>query len=97
MDVLGKAYGLLSKYSLCDHCLGRQFALLGYSMENNIRGLALKVSLVLQANDLVTAQKDTEGVKQLKVLATNGFSQTFPRRESISHLFPVSECASLSV
>ena len=44
MDVLEKAFELLSKYPLCDHCLGRQFALLGYSMENNVRGSALKIS-----------------------------------------------------
>ena len=57
MDVLEKAYELLSKYPLCDHCLGRQFALLGYSMENNVRGQALKVSLTLQANDFVAREK----------------------------------------
>ena len=74
MDVLGKAFEILSKYPLCNHCLGRQFALLGYSMENNVRGQALKVSLIMQANDLVT-EKNIEGVKQLKVLATNGFSK----------------------
>jgi tRNA U54 and U55 pseudouridine synthase Pus10 len=37
MDVPQKAFELLSKYPLCDHCLGRQFAALGYSKENNIR------------------------------------------------------------
>ena len=52
MDVLKKAFELISKYPLCDHCLGRQFALLGYSMENNVRGSALKISLTLEANDL---------------------------------------------
>jgi tRNA pseudouridine synthase 10 len=84
MDVLGKAYELLSKYPLCDYCLGRQFALLGYSMENNVRGSAIKVSLTLQANDFAAAQEDIEGVKQLKVLATNGFSVT--AQETLKHL-----------
>ena len=84
MDVLEKAYELISKYPLCDHCLGRQFALLGYAMENNVRGQALKVSLTLQANDLATEEKDTEGVKQLKILATNGFSAT--AQETLKHL-----------
>jgi tRNA U54 and U55 pseudouridine synthase Pus10 len=37
MDLQQKAFELLSKYPLCDHCLGRQFAALGYSMENNIQ------------------------------------------------------------
>ncbi len=84
MDVLEKAYELISKYPLCDHCLGRQFALLGYAMENNVRGQALKVSLTLQANELATQEKDTEGVKQLKILATNGFSAT--ALETLKHL-----------
>jgi|SRR5665648_46953 len=84
MDVLEKAFELLSKYPLCDHCLGRQFAQLGYSMENNVRGAALKVSLTMQANDLATTEKDVEGVKQLKVLATAGFSVT--AKETLKHL-----------
>ncbi len=84
MDVLEKAFELLSKYPLCDHCLGRQFALLGYNMENNVRGSALKVSLTMQANDLATTEKDIEGVKRLKVLATNGFCTT--AQETLKHL-----------
>ena len=83
MDVLGKAFEILGKYPLCNHCLGRQFALLGYSMENNVRGQALKVSLIMQANDLIT-EKNVEGVKRLKVLATNGFSRE--AQETLKHL-----------
>ena len=83
MDVREKAYGILSKYPLCDHCLGRQFALLGYNMENNVRGQALKVSLTMQANDLAT-EKNVNGVKRLKVLATNGFSRE--AQETLKHL-----------
>ena len=83
MDVLEKAFEILSKYSFCDHCLGRQFALLGYSMENNVRGQALKVSLTMQANDFI-AEKNVEGVKRLKVLAANGFSRE--AQETLKHL-----------
>ena len=83
MDVLEKAFELLSKYPLCDHCLGRQFALLGYSMENNLRGSALKISLTMQANDLAK-EKKLEGIKRLKVLATNGFSRE--AQETLKHL-----------
>ncbi|MCL5949727.1 MAG: tRNA pseudouridine(54/55) synthase Pus10, partial [Candidatus Bathyarchaeota archaeon] len=83
MDVLEKAYEILSKYPLCDHCLGRQFALLGYSMENNVRGNALKVSLTMQANDLAK-EKGVDGVKRLKVLATNGFCRE--AQETLKHL-----------
>jgi tRNA pseudouridine synthase 10 len=74
MDILEKTFEILSKYPLCDHCLGRQFALLGYNMENNIRGSALKVTLTLQANNLAK-EKTIEGINRLKVLASNGFSR----------------------
>jgi tRNA pseudouridine synthase 10 len=83
MDLLEKALELLSKYPLCDHCLGRQFALLGYSMENNVRGAALKVSLTMQANDLAK-EGNPDGVKQLKLLAANGFSRE--AWETLKHL-----------
>ena len=83
MDILEKAFELLSKYPLCNHCLGRQFALLGYSMENNIRGSSLKINLTLQANDLAK-EKSVEGIKQLKVLVTNGFSRE--AQETLKHL-----------
>jgi tRNA pseudouridine synthase 10 len=73
MAILEKAMTMLSKYPLCDHCLGRQFALLGYKIENEDRGKALKLSLTLQASTLYSV-KNAEGVKRLKVLATNGFS-----------------------
>jgi len=83
MDVLAKALELLSKHPLCDHCLGRQFALLGFSMENNVRGSALKVGLTLQANDLAK-ENNPKGIKQLKLLATNGFSRE--AEETLRHL-----------
>jgi tRNA pseudouridine synthase 10 len=83
MDVLEKSFELLSKYPLCDHCLGRQFALLGYSMENNVRGSALKISLTLQANDLAK-ENNAEGISRLKVLASNGFSKE--AQETLKHL-----------
>jgi tRNA pseudouridine synthase 10 len=72
MNVLANALQMIEKYPLCDHCLGRQFALLGYGLENNRRGEALKLTLTLQAS-AGAASKDSESIKQLKVLATNGF------------------------
>jgi len=83
MDVQEKALDLLSKYPLCDHCLGRQFALLGYDMENNVRGSSLKVSLTLQANDLAK-EGNPNGAKQLKILAANGFLRE--AQETLKHL-----------
>ncbi len=83
MDVLEKAFEMLSKHPLCDHCLGRQFALLGYSMENNVRGHSLKVSLTMQANDLAN-EKNADGIERLRILAINGFCRE--AQETLNHL-----------
>jgi tRNA pseudouridine synthase 10 len=71
-DILEKAFRMLEKHPLCDHCLGRQFALLGYGMENNERGRVIKLALTLKAHAL-SISKDKNGIKLLKVLAANGF------------------------
>jgi tRNA pseudouridine synthase 10 len=65
---------MLAEYPLCDHCLGRQFALLGRSMENDERGKAIKLALTLEAHELAIS-KNEEGVRTLKILATKGFSK----------------------
>jgi hypothetical protein len=73
MSILEQAFTLLEKHPLCDHCLGRQFAALGRGVENDERGRALKLALTMQASALNLAG-DKKTVKQLKVLAVNGFS-----------------------
>jgi tRNA pseudouridine synthase 10 len=75
MDILEKALRMLEKHALCDHCLGRQFALLGYGMGNDDRGKAIKSVLTFQAHEQALS-RDGDGVKVLKILATNGFSDT---------------------
>jgi len=75
MDVLEKSLRMLEQHPLCDHCLGRQFALLGRNLENNERGRTIKLALMLKAHELVSSKK-SEGIKILKILATNGFLKT---------------------
>jgi len=75
MNILGKALRMLEKHPLCDHCLGRQFALLGHGMENDERGNAIKTVLTLHAHTLALS-KNKEGIKILETLATNSFSKT---------------------
>jgi tRNA pseudouridine synthase 10 len=75
MNVLDKALLMLEKHPLCDHCLGRQFAMLGHGMENNERGKSIKIVLIFNAQTSVLS-KDKEGVRVLKILAANGFSET---------------------
>ena len=73
MSLQETALCMLEKYPLCDHCLGRQFAMLGRGIENNQRGNALKLALIMQASSLTFA-KDPKGPRQLRTLASNGFS-----------------------
>jgi len=75
MSILKKALKILEKHPLCDHCLGRQFALLGHGMENHERGKAIKTILTLEAHTL-TLSKNKESIRTLKILATNGFFET---------------------
>jgi tRNA pseudouridine synthase 10 len=72
--IFEKAFRMLEKHPLCDHCLGRQFALLGHGIENSERGRVVKLALTLKAHALFLS-KDKGGVKLLRVLATNGFSE----------------------
>jgi tRNA pseudouridine synthase 10 len=74
MGILHKALNMLEAHALCDHCLGRQFALLGHGIENDERGHALKQTLVMKAHDLALSG-NKKGSKVLNVLATNGFSR----------------------
>jgi tRNA pseudouridine synthase 10 len=74
MDVLGKALAMLENHPLCDHCLGRQFAMLGHGLQNDERGKAIKLTLTFQAQAMMLA-KDKQGVGTLKILAINGFCE----------------------
>jgi len=59
------AQRILADKNLCDHCLGRQFALLGYGISNAERGRIIKDALVLQLID-----NCTENETHLKILTT---------------------------
>jgi len=75
MDIVEKALRMLEKYPLCDHCLGRQFALLGHGLENDERGRSIKLVLTLKYHALALS-RDRGSVRALRILATNGFFKT---------------------
>jgi tRNA pseudouridine synthase 10 len=75
MEILRLALKMLEKHPLCDHCLGRQFAMLGHGVENDERGKAIKLVLALRAH-ASEASKKKKATGVLNVLATNGFSDT---------------------
>ncbi len=69
--MLEKAQKMLEKHPLCNNCLGRQFALLGYGIGNETRGDALKLLLTMKAHQLAQSKSKT-GITLLKILASNG-------------------------
>jgi tRNA pseudouridine synthase 10 len=74
MGVVEKATALLEQYPLCDHCLGRQFSMLGHGLTNGERGTAIKRLLVLEGSRLLL-EKDEAGKTLLRQVAVNGFSE----------------------
>jgi tRNA pseudouridine synthase 10 len=71
VELLEKAKEMLEIYPLCDHCLGRQFALLGYGMDDRKRGEIIKLLLVMKNHQLALSGEKT-GFSILRLLATNG-------------------------
>ena len=71
MQILEKSRRMLRKYALCDHCLGRQFALLGYGLDDRKRGEAIKTLLTMRGHQLALAGKKP-GPSLLDILASNG-------------------------
>jgi len=70
--ILEDARRMLSKYALCNSCLGRQFGGLLKGVTNEERGRAIKLVLALEAHsDLIKGR----GEGFLKILAENGLYQ----------------------
>ncbi|MEM1514455.1 MAG: tRNA pseudouridine(54/55) synthase Pus10 [Candidatus Bathyarchaeia archaeon] len=73
--ILDSSLRMLEKYPLCDNCLGRQFALLGFGIDNSERGKSIKMLLTMTAHEMVLSTEEAAseiGVKTLKILATRG-------------------------
>ncbi len=71
MEMLKKAQKMLETHPLCDHCLGRQFALLGYGLDDQKRGETLKLILTMKNHQLALSGKGA-GFSNLRILAANG-------------------------
>ncbi|MCW4034923.1 MAG: tRNA pseudouridine(54/55) synthase Pus10 [Candidatus Bathyarchaeota archaeon] len=71
MDIPQKAQEMLQAQPLCDHCLGRQFALLGYGLSDKKRGETLKLLLTMKNHQTALSGSD-EGFSNLRLLASNG-------------------------
>ncbi|MHA2408100.1 MAG: tRNA pseudouridine(54/55) synthase Pus10 [Candidatus Ranarchaeia archaeon] len=77
---------LLKERVLCNHCLGRQFALLGTGTTNFERGKSLKMATMLEAHEKLkkSTLKGKQARKILELLATNG--QFIPAQEILKKL-----------
>jgi len=71
MEILKKAQKMLEEHPLCDHCLGRQFALLGYGLDDQKRGETLKLLLTMKNHQLALSGKKA-GFSNLRIFAANG-------------------------
>ncbi|RLG92614.1 MAG: tRNA pseudouridine(54/55) synthase Pus10 [Candidatus Hecatellales archaeon] len=70
-EILEVAKKILEEHCLCDNCLGRQFASLGYGLSNAERGKTIKSFLAFEAhNQALNENKD--GISLLENLAVNG-------------------------
>ena len=71
MELPKKAQEMLKAHPLCDHCLGRQFALLGYGLGDQKRGKTLKLLLTMKNHQLALSGIKA-GFSNLRILASNG-------------------------
>ncbi len=71
MEISDKALQLLTAHPLCDNCLGRQFALLGYGLSNETRGKTLKLLLTMKNHQLALSGINL-GFSNLRILGSNG-------------------------
>jgi len=74
LEVIKVAESLLLERALCNHCLGRQFAMLGHGLTNKERGRAIKRLLVIEGSKRIH-EGDDSGRKILTSVAINGFSK----------------------
>ena len=73
--ILNLSLKMLEKYPLCDHCLGRQFALLGFGVDNRERGKSIKMLLTMSAHKMALSEEASvkkKGISILKLLAARG-------------------------
>lgn len=74
MEIIETAELLLHKHALCNHCLGRQFAMLGHGLSNEVRGKAILLLLVIEGSKRIR-EGDDSGRNILIYAANHGFSK----------------------
>jgi tRNA pseudouridine synthase 10 len=93
-NMLKKAQKILRHYTIDDWCLGRQFAMRGYGLTNQDRGLALKTLLLMTGTEAYQ-QNPKRGIVLIRRLAEKGQFQPareFLEKEGITDLKPAQRC-----
>ncbi len=86
--VLDTAISILEQYSICDRCLGRQFAWLSTNTSNSERGHSLKLVLSMMADDKLKSEHPEKGRKIIELLAGHGLfkpAQVIAEKNSITY------------
>lgn len=71
--IVEKALKLMEKAALCDKCLGRFFANLGFALSNEARGSSLKTIICMTSSDLMIKGRQQEAIETLRIVARTGF------------------------
>ncbi len=90
MNPLEKAAAVLDKYTLCPHCLGRLFALMGYGLENRERGMA--IMNILNMVYVYEVRNEGKGLEKLLGLASSGHRATMEYVKSLGMKVDVKPC-----
>ena len=69
-DIIGKALEVLRERALCDRCLGRFFARLGYGWSNRDRGSAIKRLIVMMYHSRIR-EGDSSALQEFLNIAPN--------------------------
>ncbi len=98
-DILTLARSILESHPVCNRCLGRQFAWLSTDTSNEERGLSLKLTLSMMADNDIKVGRRNSGLQLVALLADNGMfgpARTLSERNSIE-LHPEKTCRLCSV
>lgn len=71
-SLLLKAFQMMSKHPLCNHCLGRQFRLLNEEQDNETRGSSIKDVLFLEFRNSLENRR-AWALRGLRALAHSGY------------------------
>ncbi|MEM0217359.1 MAG: tRNA pseudouridine(54/55) synthase Pus10 [Candidatus Nezhaarchaeales archaeon] len=80
-SIIEKSLKLMEEAVLCNKCLGRFFANLGFALDNETRGSSLKTIICMISSELINKGRQQEAIEMLRILAKTGFR---PARELLA-------------